>query len=234
MKSSKPAFKPSIAFSPELKPVSISSIKETTKYLRKHYQKIEQIFSTEFDELCEEARDEDELMDGEANQFGEYNGSDLWMVAKEIDFIHIRMHRYSTVLSLYAVLDKTLKIFCRGIDDRHKGKIRLKDLKGTGIQLYFNYLTKVCDFSFDPVNDSWSSIQTLRRIRNSIMHSTGDVDLDDDGKDNFIKHIEREKHVYFIEKHLLMVKEEYIFQAIDDVEKFLTYILDYSNKKLQF
>ena len=229
MKFSKRAF---TAFSPELQPVSISSIKETTKYLRKHYQKIEQIFSTELEELCEEARDEDELMEGQTNQFGEAYCSDFWMVAKEIDFIHIRMHRYSTVLSLYAVLEKTLKTFCQGNDEIHQGKIGLKDLKGTGIELYYNYLTKVCDFSFDPVNDCWSRIQTLRKIRNCIVHSTGDVDLDNNknGKDNFIKLVESEKHVYFIERHLLMVKEEYIIQAIDDVEKFLIYMLDYSNK----
>lgn len=219
------------AFSPELKPVNIHSIRETLRYLRNHHNIIEQMFTRDFDALCEEARDEDELMEEETNQFGEAYISDSWMLAKNIDFIHIRMHRYSSILSLYSILEKTMKSICLAIESESDSKIRCKDLKGEGIKVYYTYLKKVCDFPLDEeMNNEWSNIQTLKDIRNCITHNAGDVSLSDNS-DKLIKHFKKVPNVFFIEKHLLNVKEEYITEAVNFVEQFLIYLLEYKKNR---
>lgn len=207
-----------LSVNPDLQPITERSIKLKFQYLRQHYLKLEEIFQEEAKELRLEAITEDKYFG--TNQNNEEYCSDYWIYLQELEFVHMRMHRYSAILALYSYLESSLQKLCFTYEEKFQCPISVTELSGDGVERCTKYIKKVAGINCKSPNHIWESVETLNKVRNCIMHGAGDATLIRSST-SFIKKIEHDKDLYFIDKYLLMIPDEFIIRMISDVETFL-------------
>jgi hypothetical protein len=106
----------------------------------------------------------------------------------KLEDIFPRTLNYSFVVFVYIELETRLMTLCDLIHEELSMPIRVKELKGSGIKNYINYLTKFLkinkkDLEILPV------IYNLATIRNCIVHANGFIDSSKDSNEinNLIK-----------------------------------------------
>lgn len=207
---------------PELASVDMYSIKTKTDFLKKHFEIIENVFEDEsksLSELCQKENEKTKNDDDDHNY--DYRYSDSLM---EIEFVYLRMHRYTSILAAYSYLESSMSIIC------HQKKLELdlsisaEELKGDGIVKYQKYLEKICKSDFSSINKLWSDLATLNKVRNCIMHCSGDASKIN-GHDAFIKLVNNTKELSFIEKNIIMISSKFVLDSIKNITDFLDYLI---------
>src|SRR3989338_9735691 len=185
---------------PELGRVSTYSVASKISFLRSHFRKIEELFDLESKGLMEECWLESErTKDHEDDSQVDYRASDA---LREIEFIYLRMHRYSAVLAAYSYLETSLNKICSDLQEANNILLSVTELHGDGINRCKIYLEKLAGIDFSSINGKWSGLTTLNKIRNCIMHADGDAEKVR-GSDKFIKLVENSTDLSFIEKKLV-------------------------------
>lgn len=216
------------SFNPELAEVTKHSIKTKSYYLRTHFERIESIFKEESDALWEECRAENErTKDHTDDSQYDYRASDSLM---DIEFIYLRLHRYSAVLAAYSYLENSMNKICINLENSKDIPLTVTDMSGQGIDRCKLYLDKMCNIDFMTINSYWSRLKDLNKLRNCIVHGDGDAERVK-SRNNLINLIENHNELSFIENKLVMISEPYIKESIDDIEFFLSYLVDKDNKK---
>ncbi len=126
-------------------------------------------------------KDTKDLTEEEIQEYHEWNSEDYFLV--EDVFRTISM--YSFIVILYSYIENGLNTICnaeysdKARYHRKEGKspflIRWNDMKGEGIKRSKLYLEKVIGLNLHAGEKPWSEIDTLRKIRNAIVHSDGTV-----------------------------------------------------------
>ena len=207
---------------PDLWNLSSYAIQEKSKYVRIYFEKIEKMFEEEANELKALSRAENEKTKYDEDDSG-YNHfyDDLLM---EIEFIHLRMHRYSAILATYAYLEIAMNNICHEVERRLNLLVSVSDFKGDGVQRSKAYLEKLAGFDFNIINPVWSRVLLLSKVRNCIMHANGDA-AKVKGSDSFIKVIEGSAELSFCESTLIMATKYYVLHAIRDIGELLTHLI---------
>jgi len=114
-----------------------------------------------------------------------------------IDAVFKTISLYSFIVTFYSYVENSLNTLCNAEysdkEQLHKkeGKppfnIRYGDMKGEGIQRARLYLEKVIGINLHVGKKPWSEINTLRKIRNVIVHNEGYTPSDDIEKDGNIR-----------------------------------------------
>ncbi len=212
---------------PELGRVSTYSVATKISFLRSHFRKIEDLFDSESKGLTEESRLESErTKDYEDDCQVDYRASDA---LREIEFIYLRMHRYSAVLASYSYLETSLNKICSDLQQTNNILLSVTDLHGDGINRCKFYLERLAGIDFSSINEKWSGLTTLNKIRNCIMHADGDAERVR-GRDKFIRLVETSGDLSFIEKKLVMVTREFVEKSINDIEETLLYLIGRNNR----
>lgn len=213
---------------PELKPIHPIAVNQKTHYLRAFFDKIEKDFQDESTLLWEECQLEDErTKDHEDDSEYDYRASDS---LREIEFVYLRMHRYSATLASYAYLESSMMKLCRELEALTLPTIAFTPGNNGGIEKCRKYFTEVTGENFSKINSPWSQIITLSKIRNCIIHADGDSSRMRN-KEEIIKIIEKSPGLSFIEENLLMISSEFIQCSIDNIKTILTHM--YNTKKLK-
>lgn len=213
---------------PELKSIHPTSVSQKTHYLRSFFDKIEKSFQDECTLLWEECQLEDErTKDHEDDSDYDYRANDS---LREIEFVYLRMHRYSATLASYAYLESSMMKLCRELEALTLPAIAFTPDNKGGIDKCKKYFTKVTGENFSKVNSQWSQIITLSKIRNCIIHADGDSSRMRN-KEEFIKTIEKNPGLSFIEENLLMISSEFIQCAIDNIKTILIHMCNTKNLK---
>jgi hypothetical protein len=214
--------------SPDTSPVSLELIKIKIGYLKKHHNRVENLFEAEMKELALEAEEEESHFG--TNRFDEEYSSINWLLVQEIQFVNIRMHRYSTILAIYSYLESSLQKICFEVEKNKLCPISVKDLNKDGIERSVLYIEKVTSINPKLPNDTWENIQHLKSVRNCIMHGSGDINL---VRDSYKKKIENlavgDKVLTLIDQCLIMVKSEFIIDVLTCIEAYLVEL----NKNVQ-
>ncbi|WP_312196695.1 hypothetical protein [Pseudomonas luteola] len=210
---------------PELREVSKYTVGTKIAYLRSSFKKIEEVFRQEYDSLLREAKIEDERTKDHEDD-SQYNYW-AWDSLREIEFIYLRMHRYSAVLAAYSFLESSMNKICTMLEKKHGFQVSVGDLSGDGITRCRLYLNKFAKIDFDLISSDWSSLVVLNKIRNCIVHCDGNAELFKNSE-GFIKIIESRRDLSFIEKKMVMVSEEFIYKSINSVENTLIYLVESS------
>lgn len=199
---------------PELWSVGEHSIKTKTAFLLKHFENVEKVFDRESDELIglnQEEYNRTNNDDDDCNYYTGYSES-----LREIEFVHLRMHRYASILAAYSYLESSMAKICQQKKLDLQLPISAEELKGEGVFIYRRYLESFCKFDFASINGTWSELMILNKIRNCIIHCSGDA-----GKMNnsaqFISIIEATKGLSFIEENLIVVSPEFVLKSIKNV-----------------
>jgi hypothetical protein len=115
----------------------------------------------------------------EIEDYYEWNSEDYFLV--EDVFKNISM--YSFIVILYSFVECGLESICnveygdRARYNKERGKppllIKYKDIRGEGIERSKIYLEKVIGLNLHTGEKPWNEINTLRKIRNAIVHDEG-------------------------------------------------------------
>lgn len=211
---------------PELGSVNPYTIKSKCSYLRRHFDRIERVFQEESEELwkgclAEQERTKDHDDDSEHDY---RNSDDL----REIEFVSLRMHRYSIILASYAYLENSMSKLCAEYYISMKLPLEPTEIKGEGITKFRTYLEKLAKIELKTVNKQWSSLSALNTIRNCIIHADGDANLLKNPK-ILINIVNNQQNLSFIEERLIMMDNSYIHSTIDTIESFLLHIFETGN-----
>jgi len=135
------------------------------------------------------------LTEEEIHEYFDWNAEDYSIVEDVFTTISL----YSFIVILYSYIEDGLNIICNAeYSDKarlHKKEnmppflIRYKDMKGKGIKRAKLYLEKVIGLNLHSNKNPWSEIDTLRKIRNTIVHSDGTASEEIEKDGNIEKHI---------------------------------------------
>jgi hypothetical protein len=162
----------------EFKRFTLAAIEDEKKSIQKRFDK-----------------DTKDLTKEEIEEYYDWNSEDYFLV--EDVFKNISM--YSFIVIFYSYIESGLNTICNveysDIARYHRKQgeppflIRCKDMKGEGIKRSKLYLEKVIGLNIHAGEKPWSEIETLRKIRNAIIHDDGTVSgqIIDDG--NVKQHI---------------------------------------------
>ena len=130
----------------------------------------------------------------------------------------------SILISLYSFLERNMHELCKSVENEYK--IRLKDLNGKGIFQFRNYLEKVVEVDFEPLNDYWNEITKINKLRNLIVHESVQ-ELQKTGNSKKIESIKQIHHLTIIDK-----EDSVSFEIRDSkiLMNFLTTIINFLDK----
>lgn len=208
---------------PELGSVTPYTITSKCDYLRRHFNRVERVYEEESDELliacqAEQERTKDHEDDSEHN----YSYSDA---IREIEFISLRMHRYSAILASYAYLENSMSKLCTKYYESMDLPLKAAEVSGDGIVKFKLYLEKLAKIDFETVNKQWSHLTILNLIRNCIVHADGDANLIKQSS-KLIGIINNSKDLSFIEEQLIMMDASYISSTVDTIQSFLLHLFE--------
>ncbi|WP_345873591.1 hypothetical protein [Shewanella algae] len=210
---------------PELGKVTKYAISIKVSFLRSHFRKIEKVFEEESACLFEQCKLEDErTKDHEDDSQVDYRPYDE---LREIEFVYLRMHRYSAVLAAYSYLESSLTKICVDIQEKNEIRLSVSEINGNGINRCKIYLEKLASIDFEAINGQWSNLQILNKVRNCIMHADGNAEKIRSSA-NLISNIESNADLSFIEKRLIMMTGKYVENILNDIERTLQYIVEKS------
>ena len=88
------------------------------------------------------------------------------------------------------------------------------------------YLDKIVGVDFNKINSEWASIKNLNLIRNSIVHNSGKSD-----REKIDRIIKNEPNLSLNMFNEIRIKDDYINEAINQIEVFLKSIHEQVFKK---
>lgn len=207
---------------PELEGVAKHSIESKVSFLHSHFEKIEDIFKEELDCLADECELESErTKDHEDDSQLDYRLSDS---LREIEYIYLRMHRYSAILAAYSFLESSMNILCADFEKKMDISISVSDMSEKGLNRFKLYLKRYASVDFAEINPQWSNLKTLSKLRNCIMHADGNVEKMQ-GSSKLIVLINAHSDLSFIEKNQVMLSSEFVYKSIKDIKVALLYFV---------
>lgn len=206
---------------PELESVTPYTANRKTSFLRSYFDKIESSFQEESILLWEECKLENErTKEHDDDSEYDFRASDS---LQEIEFIYLRMHRYSAILASYAYLESSMMKLCNELDLKVSPEPPLKETKGEGIEKCKTYFSRTTGVNFTEINTEWSQVATLNKIRNCIIHADGDSSRMKK-RQQLIDIIHVDNDLSLIENNLVMVSSNFIHRSIDNIKTVLVYM----------
>ncbi|GAA6133953.1 hypothetical protein NBRC116188_07420 [Oceaniserpentilla sp. 4NH20-0058] len=209
---------------PEANSLSQLSIAKKIKFLKYHFDKIEAVFEEERKQYIQADKIEQERTKNDEDDHN-YN-YEYSQALREIEMVYLRMHRYTAILTLYSYLEDTLNQIC---DISKKNLViekSYKNFKGSGIKRAKEYLKKEINVDFTCVNSEWSALSILNELRNCIMHGNGNLLYDEHKERGFKVIVNNYNYFEEIEGRFVFFSSEYVRKMFNNVECFLTYLLN--------
>ena len=99
----------------------------------------------------------------------------------QVDFVLPRVLRNPFLVSIFAVYESAITEIAKLIQEKQGGKIALDDLKGDLLERSRKYYSHVLQFELSKSNVSWERLKLLSKIRNTIAHRNGRIDMIPEG-----------------------------------------------------
>ena len=162
--------------------------------------------------------------ESEINQAYEELSDDLLKSGQHLSILH-----ESFIVSIYSYFEAKLDFICNDYIKKNNPNVLLKDLKGTGIFRAHIFLKKVAKYKL-PEEKIWLDILMLNRVRNSLVHSLGEINDQDLLKYISKVHFLNSYKSFFEGVNMIGVSKEYCLHAVEIVENYLIGITDLNNK----
>jgi hypothetical protein len=170
-----------------------------------------------------------ELSEEEKAEYYEWNSEDYFMVSDVFSQISLR----SFVVVLYSYIEDGMNVLCNAeYSDRARlakiqglpdFKIKYKDMKGEGIDRAKTYLEKVIGRDLHSGEQLWSEIDTLRKIRNAIVHADAKANDKIKGDGNFKRHVQ-DGSLGLEHERTIVINVPYLDYILDNVRQFFNSI----------
>ena len=180
-------------------------------------------FSERFD------RDTEHLSDEEKEEYFSWISADYFMI--EDVFTQISMRSF--IVILFSYIEDGMNMLCNvEYSDKaryHKKegleefKVKYTDMQGKGIDRAKLYMEKIIGCNLHSDKKPWSEINTLRKIRNAIVHDNGNADSKLKNDVNFKQHIHDGR--LKLENHgKIKIEPSYLDYILDKVREYFTEI----------
>lgn len=210
---------------PELEAVTPRTIRSKISFLRSYFDKIENNLQEESELLWQECeRENQRTKDHEDDSEYDYRASDS---LRDIEYIYLRMHRYSATLASYAYFESSMNKLCHDFKVSMNISKGIKSLKTGRISLldaYQEYFTRYVGVGFEEISRQWGHLIELNTLRNCIIHSDGDANTSNSQVLNAVKNRD---DLSFIEENLIMVSASFIHSSLDNIESVLLHLVSH-------
>lgn len=174
-------------------------------------------------------KDTKKLSEEQKKEYFEWNSEDYFMVEDVFTQISLR----SFIVILFSYIEDGMNILCnaeysdRARFQKKKGleefKIKYTDMQGKGINRAKLYLEKVIGRNMRTDKKPWSEIETLRKIRNAIVHDDGNANKKLTGDGSFKQHLKDGR--FKLETHgKIIIELEYLDYILPKIREFFSEI----------
>ncbi|MFC1462963.1 hypothetical protein ACFLQU_05080 [Verrucomicrobiota bacterium] len=187
-------------------------LEDKLRAFNEHFWDVERMYARSKKKL-EKAASEEQL-DGSPDGALEFYGE----MISVIDSTFLRTFRSCMLVSLYSVVENSLRHLCGHLRKKTKAQISLNEINGQGIWRAKVYLEKVCGLKLPA--KGWSDVIKLNRIRNCVVHAEGSIKACDNPTKlkNIIEHDPALSIDHFGN---MQIMPEYIEKTLKDIEVFL-------------
>ncbi|MGS0537300.1 hypothetical protein [Pseudoalteromonas sp. SaAl2] len=214
------SFKPSIPSNHLAFPVTTTSVKSRVSVLKSVFKQVEAM-QDEYKDLLIELNERELERTKHEDTDDNYN-SNFSHELYDLDFTFYRVHRISSVLTMYTYLENTLNRICQLKQAENNIPITVTDLSKSGIERAKTYLEKFKLVDFSGCNGHWSKIKNLSRLRNTLAHAEGDIEYSNNLDEKRISQIQG----LSLSGSTIMISDTYIIEALDNIEDFLVYVCE--------
>lgn len=188
------------------------------------FNDLERLKSFTLSAIESEIKSEKESIDNLVENEEYVDGAD-YLIIKDV----LEKHSLNSfVVILYSFIEDMLNKLCNpalfdddgwlNVRDIKPLTLKYTDMKGEGVRRAKLYLEKVIGLNLHVDKQLWNEIDTLRKIRNSIVHNRGETN-DEIIKDANIKqHLEKER--LYISNNEIEISSEYLNFILPTVKKF--------------
>ena len=155
--------------------------------------------------------------------------------------IFLNIYRTSLFTNVFGMLEYELKKACNFHFINNKPNVSMNDLKGNSdFEKAKNYLTKICKINFDSLNPEWNYLQTIKELRNILIHNQGEfVQTNEKKTKKLIKFIREkdylefkpnesidEEEYYSNDGKIIVTNKKFNEELIDTANNFFTKLLE--------
>ncbi len=131
--------------------------------------------------------------------------------ASEHSIFYPQSFRTAFLVQLFSILEYELRVICLHHHIENKTDFSINDLSGrSDLEKAKKYLTKSCSVNFENLNPEWNFLNTIRKIRNSIVHHKGEIKKTDKDWNSIFNFVKNNKDKIGFSEHIeYMNKEDY-------------------------
>ena len=138
------------------------------------------------------------------------------------DSIFPQLHRRSTILGAYGLLEHRLLEICLSLGQETKTNILVTDIAGTGVHRSTLWLRKVLNFRLEKINAVHEMIRNTNRLRNTLIHGGGFTSPDKNNKLN--QFISSSSSLSGDPGNEVVISEEFVGLFIDSICSYFDWI----------
>jgi len=128
------------------------------------------------------------------------------------------LHRESLIITVFNFLEHQLNSLCHIFYESIDSCLKVKDIKGQGVERALTFLSKVAKVDFSRFGPEMLMIKGVNSLRNVIVHNGGYLPKNTDAKVNdFVK---KERHLSGVEGAGISIDPEFIGSFIDTLLSF--------------
>lgn len=132
----------------------------------------------------------------------------------------------SLIILAYSYLETSLRNLSYLIRDIEKIKTNPENFRGDGILKYKLFLTNEVGINFQTFKSSWNKMNNFRLVRNTIVHSQSDLEINDRISDlekiKLITYIKSLKAVVLInDRYIGITNTDYIIESLNLIEELI-------------
>jgi len=132
------------------------------------------------------------------------------------------IQRRSFIISLVTIFENETRAYCNILNKYDKVKIKYSDLRGSAIEKFVNYTTKLAGINYNFDKNVFENIKALIELRNCIVHSDGII-TDYQKKSVIVKFAKSFEGIVFENGHIYL-SYKYCRKALNLISEFFNEI----------
>lgn len=138
-------------------------------------------------------------------------------------------------LTLYFFLEDKLIELCTALRKQFDHKLRVQDLKDSGITAAKTYIEKVCGLPVPTNSVEWQALKKYNLVRNCLVHNGGAIPLDRIAEQKYKEladYCSATDGLELLSGYIVQVKEEFAMSVLETIGGFMNKLLKGFERKL--
>lgn len=141
---------------------------------------------------------------------------EAWHLGTLFDDYFPHLQRSSTLITILGLVESWLNELCDELAISTANQLRVRDLRGSGINRAKVYLSKVACLGVSWNSGLWDEIRTFQKLRNIVVHNAGKISEQDNQLQNYA---EQSPHLSIVDPEL-RICETFLPHVIERLAEF--------------